>query len=239
MPDDKPEDQNKDPQKDGNWEDQAAKAGWLSPEQQNNVVKNRLAREREKHAAERQELEERASAAEAAATKAQQDAQAGRANGDEGAAELEQRVAHLEKKNEAQANRIVELEGDLKKRDLDGQRADAIGYASEAGFLDPNDAWAHLKGSVTPDGTMLDADGSEAFDKDGNPLTLKAAVEGLAKSKPHLVGDRTVRGPGFQGSRDARKQGSGDIDAQIADAEAKGDFRRSIALKAQKQKLGQ
>lgn len=112
--------------------------------------------------------------------------------------------------------RLTNHEAELGKERAARWRAEV---AHEAG-LTPQQA-ARLQGD-TRDALLADAD------------ALKALFPGAQPGTAPPAGGQPSRTPAPDPSQGARGTGPGDLDAQIADAEAKGDAKTAILLKARK-----
>lgn len=144
---------------------------------------------------------------------------------------LKQKAAAFDQAEAAKQTELERAQAELKAAKDEGQAAvaRANGILKRAGIM----AEAANQKSADPEMVamlLLNSDGITVND-DGTVDGAKEAVKKLLKDKPFLAGQTGGSSGGEFGSGEAPPN----LDAQIAAAEAKGDFRTAMALKIQKQ----
>lgn len=116
---------------------------------------------------------------------------------------------------EAAETRVVELRR---------QAVDAEIRATAQGWVDPTDAPRYLdqRDRYVNDDGEIDA------------ASIRTDLAAILADRPHLARVDGPRRPAPDPSQGARQPGSSGLDVQISDAQQSGDWRRSLALKAER-----
>lgn len=179
------------------------------------IVEQRLARERQKYA-DYDEVKARAEKADELEA--------------EGKSELEKARGEAVKAKEAAQAAEAKAEEATNKAQATVRRAAIVTEAAKAGATDPDDVHALLSArefSVTEDDKKLEVTISD----DGTVTGAEEVVSAFLKAKPNLVGNTTPPPPGDGGARTPIPPK--DLQAQIKEAEDKGDFQTAMSLKNQ------
>lgn len=152
--------------------------------------------------------------------------------------ELKQAAVKLQELEDGQRSDLERAQRTAQQaaEELAAARADAEAarqFASTTQIRSAVVAEAAKQGAVDPDAVvaLLPTDSVTVGD-DGQVTGAEDAVKALLEQKQYLVGQPRQPGPGDGGPRTPAPQK--DLDEQIAEAEAKGDVKTSLALKTQK-----
>jgi len=152
--------------------------------------------------------------------------------------QAEPRYAELRDKAEKFDTLQSEQQSDLEKAQTEAEQAkqerdDAVSRARQQALKAAVVAEAAKQGAVDADAVvaLLPQDAVMIGD-DGEVTGAEEAVKALLEQKQFLAGNTPQPGPGDGGARTPAQPK--DLDAQIAEAEAKGDVNTSLELKSQK-----
>jgi hypothetical protein len=133
----------------------------------------------------------------------------------------------LEEDNARLTRELAEIRTGLLRADLKGAVAESAVDADEVA----DKLAAFVKRTADGKLEVLDDKGNPRYGKSG-PMTLAERVAELYASKPYLAKAASRPGAGFEGGKP--NAGASELDAQIEEAERKGEWAKADRLKAEK-----